>query len=433
VVFAVTLVYNILLNFIVYYSYVRVLLRFPLLGDLACVVFPTLYATLQFLVIFSPFGDIFSYAYTQIDWGNLMRFVSLFGLSGVTFVITFFSSIIHYHYIQWRARAEEESSNRSKKYKMTIGFIVIFILVLTYGGFARSSYRGAFYQTPITKTIDPTIQAACLMDQNIYSNLTDVLNRTVNLARNHRLVLWSETAVNISSTNENDLISNVSDIASTYGTFIGMTYLLQLPGDSPNQQNILVFISDNGDVLFKYQKSHPVPFVESAVQPGPGYLEIVTTSLGRVSGAICFDLNYPWNLLQAGRDEVDLLLQPSWTWGPIGLWHSENNAMRAVELGFTLFRCSSNGYSGVYTPNGASLYSHPMLIQGDLEGISIPITKRVWTWYGLFGDIMAWISLVLSVFFYLPLAYIPLRFIQKFLTHFPNVGFFQKFSPLKDE
>jgi len=100
VVFAVTLVYNILLNFIVYYSYVRVLLRFPLLGDLACVVFPTLYATLQFLVIFSPFGDILSYAYTQIDWGNLMRFASIFGISGIVFIIALFSSILHYYYVR---------------------------------------------------------------------------------------------------------------------------------------------------------------------------------------------------------------------------------------------------------------------------------------------------------------------------------------------
>jgi len=44
---------------------------------------------------------------------------------------------------------------------------------------------------------------------------------------------------------------------------------------------------------------------------------------------------------------VDLLLQPSWTWGAILTRHMEGNAVRAVENGFSLLRCSSQGESGV--------------------------------------------------------------------------------------
>jgi len=386
---------------------------------------------LQFIVCHTPFGDIFSMAYTQIDWGNFMRFVSLFGLSGVTFVICFFSSILHYRYLIWRD--SEKNRSETSSVKMNLGFIIVFLLVLTYGGFFRSTYGGVFYQAPLMKTIPETIPAACLIDQYLYSNLTDVINRTDHLSRNHRLVLWSETAVSISSTEENEFISNLSAIAKTYQTLIGAAYLLELPVDSPNQLNLLTLISEQGEVLFRYQKSHPVPIVEAAVQPGPGHLDSVSTVIGRLSGAICFDLNYPWTMLQAAKGQVDLLLQPSWTWGPIGKWHYEINAVRAVELGVVIFRCGSFGYSGVYTPDGATLYNQPALYRADFEQILIPITKRVWTWYGLFGDVMAWICLVLCVLVYLPMAYVPLSIIEKLLFRFKDVSLFQKLlSPTED-
>jgi len=122
-----------------------------------------------------------------------------------------------------------------------------------------------------------------------------------------------------------------------------------LPRPDPSlQANMLALISDSGEVLFRYQKNHPVPLVEATVQPGKGNLFFASTSIGIISGAICFDLNYPWMMLQAGRAQVDLLLQPAWTWGPIGKWHSEIDAIRAVELGFHTLRCASSGYSGVF-------------------------------------------------------------------------------------
>ena len=45
--------------------------------------------------------------------------------------------------------------------------------------------------------------------------------------------------------------------------------------------------------------------------------------------------------------QVDLLLQPSWTWGAILTRHMEGDSVRAVENGFSIFRCSSEGESGV--------------------------------------------------------------------------------------
>jgi len=308
--------------------------------------------------------------------------------------------------------------------------VIVFLLILTYGGLARSTYGGHFYQTSLYKTIPAYVPGACLLDQYPTANRTDVLERTVRLAQNHRIILWSETAVEVDMVDEEEFLANVSAIAETYNTFIGATYLLQDSGESPNQMNMVTLISDSGEVLFRYQKSHPVPFVEASVRPGPGQLYTAATELGRVSAAICFDMNFPWTIVQAGRNQVDLLLQPSWTWGPLGQWHAENNAVRAVEMGFTTFRCSSVGYSGVWSANGETLFSHPGLYHVDIENIEIPIRTRSWTWYGLFGDMMPWICVAIGVLLYLPMAFLPLVVWEKVSNCFPESQLGQRLLPL---
>lgn len=83
---------------------------------------------------------------------------------------------------------------------------------------------------------------------------------------------------------------------------------------------------------------------------------------------------------QAGRAEVDVLLQPSNTWGPVGEYHFRNNALRAVENGFTHVRCSAGGYSGVATP----LYSfvhHVATLNQKTVLFTVPLRPRVRTFY----------------------------------------------------
>ena len=80
----------------------------------------------------------------------------------------------------------------------------------------------------------------------------------------------------------------------------------------------------------------PIPSRRPA---GPAHLPVAVTPYGRLSGAICFDLDHPSYVRAAGAHRADLMLQPSWTWGSIGPRHFASDMLRAVENGFTLFRC----------------------------------------------------------------------------------------------
>lgn len=94
--------------------------------------------------------------------------------------------------------------------------------------------------------------------------------------------------------------------------------------------------------------------------------------------------HFPYDL-QAGAAGVDILLQPSWTWGSLGPRHMAGNALRAVENGFTLFRCSSVGLSGVVLPRGQAA---GQMVTGsrDLLTFQLPVRTHVRTLYLLGGE-----------------------------------------------
>jgi len=78
----------------------------------------------------------------------------------------------------------------------------------------------------------------------------------------------------------------------------------------------------------------------------------------KISGTSGFDMDYASHIRAAGREQVDLMIQSSWTWGAFGARHAAGDAMRAVENGFTLLRCSSDGVTAVYSPQGETIATH---------------------------------------------------------------------------
>lgn len=131
----------------------------------------------------------------------------------------------------------------------------------------------------------------------------------------------------------------------------------------------------------KLRPPPPPPPSPPATPPGPPVLPVAESPrLGRLGGAICFDMDFPGFLRQAGAAGVDLLLQPSNTWGPIGEYHFRNNALRAVEGGFTYLRCSAGGYSGVADPLFTFVH-HQASLNRDVLAFSVPLQGHVWTPY----------------------------------------------------
>lgn len=91
------------------------------------------------------------------------------------------------------------------------------------------------------------------------------------------------------------------------------------------------------------------------------------------------------------------MLQPSWTWGPIGTYHGQGNILRAVENGFTLFRCVSQGVSGIFESTLNSILTQKVASNNVEKYVFyLPIQKRVATLYGYIGDLFSYLCLLTS-------------------------------------
>ncbi|CAI5993843.1 unnamed protein product [Closterium sp. NIES-65] len=229
------------------------------------------------------------------------------------------------------------------------------------------------------------------------------------------LILWSEAAVILLHAHEETtLLADLAAIATAASTnrtavaagpaagadpaalapFIGASYMKLI---SPTQfTNSFTLIAPSGTPILRYNKTHPVPSVEGNVLPGDGTLPVVDTPLGRLSVAICFDLQFPALISQAGRQGVDILLQPSWTWGAIGHVTFETDAVRAAENGLTLLRCSSIGVSGVVSPYYRTLAAQEGLDTGLLTMV-LPLLPHAQALYPYAGLPMSLLLLSLTL------------------------------------
>ncbi|KAI7877063.1 carbon-nitrogen hydrolase [Lichtheimia hyalospora FSU 10163] len=375
-------------------------------------VFPCMWAGSWLLfTALAPFGDIYVYSNPVLGWSDLVQATATIGgRPMIDFVLALGSTILlelkHTWDVPVFIRDEEDAGESISRpihlWKSPIALYATFVgLLLFYGGIQTSIYPGSFFQVGYPDYVPETVPVGCVVgpgniNQELQLQHEHWFNKTTKLAEaGAKMILWSEETAQVHDPEEEStLLQRGKDIAKEHSVYIALTYDLL----GPIQQNKLVLITPQGDIGIDYIKAHPVPFVEP--QPaGPNVLQFVDTpEFGRVGAAICFDLNFPSFMLQASKNKIDLMLQASWTWGPIGTYHSQGNALRAVENGFTMLRCGSQGLSGVFEPVSNGLFTQHLPSVNDNDYIfNLPLRKRRWTLYGFTGDVFGYVCLVLGL------------------------------------
>jgi apolipoprotein N-acyltransferase len=195
------------------------------------------------------------------------------------------------------------------------------------------------------------------------------------------IILWSETAVTVRApAGEAALLARAGALSATGRAYLGVTYELQGDGGAPSLNVFALLRPGQGhnatsdaaapspaptpaptaaadahpQLAFRYVKGHPVPLVEAGFAAGPRRLHFEDDApWGRTTAAICFDHDFPPLMRQAGAARAALALQPAQTWGPRAFRrrHALGNGLRAVENGYTLLRCGSDGVTGAIGPH----------------------------------------------------------------------------------
>ena len=373
-------------------------------GIVSTLIFPLSFVAADYLkMLFYPFGSIGSLAYTQYGNLPLLQLVSITGISGIVFLITWFASIIN---LAWEQRFAWPRIRAG-----VLLYAGLLALVLIGGGVrlalfspqgqtvrvAGISVSRAVYSRA-TPLIDHTLVAfqtgtATQADIETFRRAATTLNNDLlvqsqrEASAGARIVVWPECGADALQTDEQALIEQATTIARQAHIYLDMG-VCTLTNQAPHVKDQAILIDPQGQVLWSYDKARPVPGLDPLV-PGDGKVPTATTPYGRISNVICFDGDFPYLSRQAGQAQASLMLSPSNDWRQIDPWHTQNITFRAIENGFSLVRQTSNGLAIAVDYEGRVLASADYFSTGDQVMIASVPTQGTWTIYTLIGDLFA--------------------------------------------
>ncbi|KAG0238808.1 hypothetical protein BGW41_008019 [Actinomortierella wolfii] len=406
---------------------------------LGTLVAPTVWVAL-FTIAYavSPIGSYGSIAYTQHDLEPMVQWSSVAGIGGIEFYVVWAAVILHRSWMRYMLQTnayETGASNGSsadgtvvapKWRRRRVGirlllsptpiFLMVSMFIYFFGSMRAWNATGTFYQKPLRDTILDSVKASCIIGNTGDNDLVSYLNQTDTLAaQGSKIVMWSELAVKVQTPSDKEVLFSLARNRTVqYGIYLGITYSEPIQERPERKRNMFTVFDPQGRILLDYQKAHPVTMVEVDTVAGPNVLPTADTpDIGRIGGAICFDLDFPNFIAQAGKKKVDLLLQPSWTWASIGRLEATMQSFRAVEQGLTLFRCGSWAPSTVYDAYHQLYGYKPLLGRGNFT-VDIPLRKHVWTLYSATGQAFSYICCAFAIVI-LALVVLPERLVRKAL------------------
>jgi apolipoprotein N-acyltransferase len=145
-------------------------------------------------------------------------------------------------------------------------------------------------------------------------------------------------------------------------------------------------------------KARPTPGPEAAsAVRSDGKLKWIDSPYGRIVAAICYDMDFPSLMGQAGADRADIVISPAGDWRAIDPRHTEMASFRAIEQGFNLVRQTNRGLSAAYDYEGHPLAHMDHYQAQELTMVAQIPTRGVRTLYSLVGNWLAWLSLAVLV------------------------------------
>jgi apolipoprotein N-acyltransferase len=180
--------------------------------------------------------------------------------------------------------------------------------------------------------------------------------------------------------------------------------------------NAAFLVQPDGQVGAVYRKMHLVPFgeyvplknllffvgpiVEAVSAFSPGTDPVLLPVDGHVaSTAICYEVIFPSLIRQFVDDGSELLTtitNDAWYGRSSAAYqHWEQASMRAIEQGRYLARAANTGISGFVDPYGRVVEKTDLFEEAIVVGELRFITDR--TIYGRIGDLVAWLSLVVTM------------------------------------
>jgi apolipoprotein N-acyltransferase len=345
-------------------------------GFAATLVFPAAAVVLEYANALA-LGDWGSLAFSQPGLLPMQQVLSIAGIGGLTFLITWFGAVMNW---VWETGPEWRHIRHG-----LAAFSAVLVAVLFYGGARLTLFPP---KAPTVRVAGFTELRGGDAEGAFWDRMFERTRACA--AAGAKIVVWPEAAIDVSPERKDALLARARDEARAARLYLLAAFYVK--GAEPPADrglNASVFIDPDGRVLWEYVKAHPVP--GSTDRPGDGRIPIVDTPHGRIASAICYDLDFPALIRRAGRQGVDIMLDPSWDWRAIDPLHTEMAVARAIENGFSLVRQAPEGLSIAVDYQGRVLAAMDHFRTEGRTLIADVPTRGVRTPYGGIGDWLSWL------------------------------------------
>jgi apolipoprotein N-acyltransferase len=373
------------------------LLSSHLRGVWATLVFPLSFTALEFLNngFGNPMGSWGAIGYSQYGSQVLLQIVSITGLWGLSFLMSWFASIINWIW--------EQNFDWFKIRRGVALYCGIFAMVLVYGGVRLKFAHLEPGTVRVASLTAASIDVADLMNslkngETEFSQKTSSIhslyfNQTIKEARaGAKIILWSEGAGIGLGEDEAELMTRAREISQQENIYLAIPFFTIYTDKNRPIENKLIIFNPSGNQAMEHIK-YGGNFLEGS-KKGDGILKALDTPYGKLSGAICWDTDFVKNIAQSGRNGSDILLSPAHDWREIDPLHGQMTVFRAIENGITVIRQADLGFSIVTDPYGRTLAAIDHYTADERTMIAQVPTKGIRTIYSIIGDIFGWLSIV---------------------------------------
>jgi len=373
------------------------LLSHRLPGFLATFVYPLAAATLELVNNhINPVGTWGATGFTQYGNLPLMQLVSLTGMIGITFLMGWFSSVVNW---AWENQVRRRGVQRG-----VTAFSVVLVAVFVFG-FMRLNLSPINEIGETIRVVGITVESLNEMlvradeigmdpitEKVSQSHLDMYLEATVREAQaGARMIVWPEGAAYGIISSETSRIAQIQEVARKNGIYLAIGLVTENQDREKPYANKFVLIDPSGAIVIDHVK-FSTNMTEGNRLVGDGILQTASAPFGLLSGAICWDMDYPTIIQQAGQNGIGLMLVPSRDWYQVDPVHTHMTVFRAIENGMSIVRQVDDGLSIAVDPYGRILAQTDFFGATDRTLVAQVPVKHVATIYSLFGSYLEWLA-----------------------------------------
>ena len=359
-------------------------------------VFPLSVAICEFLFGFFYIANFNIYAYAHRENTQYLQIISVLGTYFLSFIIALFASILDYSLA---------IINIEKKISKFIFAYAIIILIIYFFGFVRLliPLEEGTYNIACSSGVSQYLYdkgEEVILPINNYTNYIDDKLFLANYSKSQIMIFAEEAFGIINETNREEMINKTKELAEKYNMFIVLPLDVEIKEEENRNEAIL--ISNKGEVLYEYQKQNLIPLIEADYFEDMDKPKVIETDLGKLTIAICYDINFPYFINSLSRKHFDILLIPSWDWEGIAEFHSNNAKYRAIEGGFNLIKNTINGITISFDAKGRVLSYHIGRDYSDYFLISTVTKKGIKTLYSYIGFLFNFLYILVLCIILIP-------------------------------